>query len=75
MKRERQKGVKVAFFLKPFVPLLLRFLVPSGQYERRRAARCRRHLPAGYDLASSPVALRPPHPWPRACHGGVASSL
>ena len=29
MKRERHKGVKVAFFLKPFVPLLLRFLVPS----------------------------------------------
>jgi len=26
-------------------------------------------------MASSSVALRPPHPWPKADHGGVASSL
>jgi len=29
----------------------------------------------GFYLASFPVALRPPHPWPKAGHGGVASSL
>jgi acyl carrier protein len=26
-------------------------------------------------MASSPGALRPPHPWPKAGHGAVASSL
>ena len=31
--------------------------------QRRRAARFHRHLSAGYYVASSPVALRPPHPW------------
>jgi hypothetical protein len=52
----------------------------------RRAARFHRHLHRGFYLASSPVALRPvsptgwkalrpPHPWPKAGHGGVASSL
>jgi hypothetical protein len=26
-------------------------------------------------MASFPVAFRPPHPWPKAGHGGVAPSL
>src|SRR5512136_1851293 len=43
--------------------------------QRRRAARFHRHVHKGFHLASSPVALRPPHPWPKAGHSGVASSL
>src|SRR4030042_5141064 len=43
--------------------------------QRRRAARFHRHLHAGFSMARSPVALRPPHPWPKAGHGAVASSL
>ena len=34
--------------------------------QRRRAARFHRHLPGALQMASSPVALRPPHPWPIA---------
>jgi hypothetical protein len=43
--------------------------------QRRRAARFHRRLHGGFYLASSPVALRPPHPWPKAGRSGVASSL
>src|SRR5512137_2550152 len=43
--------------------------------QRRRAARFHRHPHAEFSRASSPVALRPPHPWPKAGHCGVASSL
>ena len=39
--------------------------------QRRRAARSPLHLAVGYEVAGSLVALRPPHPWPRACHEGV----
>jgi hypothetical protein len=41
----------------------------------RRAARFHRHLHAESSLACSPVALRPPHPWPKAGHCAIASSL
>jgi hypothetical protein len=43
--------------------------------QRRRAARFHRHFHAEYSLASCPAALRPPHPWPKARHRGVAPSL
>ncbi len=34
-----------------------------------------RHHPAEVEMASTPVALRPPHPLPKAGHCGVASSF
>ena len=44
-------------------------------WRRRRRPGFHRHLYPHFSLASSPVALRPPHPWPKAIHCGVASSL
>ena len=46
----------------------------ADKRQRRRAARVHRHLPGRFFPASFPVALRLPHPWPKASYGGVASS-
>jgi len=44
-------------------------------WRRRRRPGFHRHLHAGFKMAGSPAALRPPHPWPKAGHCAVASSL